>query len=266
MRKLSARLGQPRLRFVLHTQESWRAQLAGDAAAAEELAEEALSVGLASGEPDAVSLYTAQLGPLRWQQGRLGDVLDLLEQTARDVPAVSVFTALHGVAELDAGDRARAAGHLRAAARDGFDAIARDPVRLGALTLWAEVAATLPDTDPAAALYEALAPHAGQIVLDALGTLGSVQRPLGLVAAALGRYDEADDRFAAAIAEHERLGARSLVARTRLDWGEALRRAGAEAGADRAGQLLGQAAAAARELGLDALAQRAEEGVASRTP
>ena len=51
---------------------------------------------------------------------------------------------------------------------------------------------------------------------------GSVERPLGLVAAALGQIDRATAHFDAALAANRRLGAPLLVARTQRDAGVAL--------------------------------------------
>ena len=222
LRGLTARLGQPRLRFVLGTQETWRAALAGRLDEAERCADATATLGLESGEPDALSLYAAQIGPIRWQQGRLDEVFELVEQIAVEVPAVSVFGALRAAAELDAGHRPVARGLLDAAAGDGFATLPHDPVRLCSLVVWAEVAARLGATGPAADLLGALEPCREHVVVNALAAFGSVGRACGMLAAALGRQAEADAHFAQALADHDRLGAAAFAIRTRLDWGEAL--------------------------------------------
>ena len=261
LRGLTARLGQPRLRFVLGTQETWRAALAGRLDEAERCADATATLGLESGEPDALSLYAAQIGPIRWQQSRLDEVFELVEQIAVEVPAVSVFGALRAVAELDAGHRPVARGLLDAAAADGFAALPHDPVRLCSLVVWAEVAARLGATGPAADLLDALAPCREHVVVNALAAFGSVGRASGMLAAALGRQAEADAHFAQALADHERLGAAAFAIRTRLDWGEALSRGARPGDALRAGELLTEATAAARALGLAGLERRGERAV-----
>ena len=127
------------------------------------------------------------------------------------------------LAELEAGREERARSLLERAANNGFAAVPADTVELGTLVLWAELATRLGDGTAAAALLERLAPWREQIVLDSLGTLGSVARALGMLAAELGRWEEADAHFAHALDVHERIGAPSLAARTTLDWGMALR-------------------------------------------
>ena len=104
-----------------------------------------------------------------------------------------------------------------------------------------------------------LEPWREQVVLDALGTLGSVARPLGLLAGALGRPEEADAHFVHALEVHEQLGATSLAARTTLDWGLSLLRGGRRDDHLRSRELLAQAAEAASRLGLPELERRAEE-------
>jgi hypothetical protein len=130
-------------------------------------------------------------------------------------------------------------------------------VELGTLVLWAELASRLGDGAAAAALLERLGPWREQIVLDSLGTLGSVARAVGMLAAELGRWEEADAHFAHALDVHERIGAPSLAARTTLDWGMALRRGGRRGDDFRSRELLAQSAEAAGRLGLPALERRA---------
>ncbi len=263
--RFADRLGQPRLHFVLGTQRTWRAQLAGQLDEAERLADETVALGLDAGEPDALSLYAAQLGPIRWQQDRLAELTDLLAQIAEDVPGVAVFGAMSALAELEAGRDGLARELLERAARDDFAGLPADPVQLGSFVLWAEVAARLGARPAAAGVLKRLEPWRDQVVLDALGVLGSASRGLGLAAATLGREAEADAHFAHAVEVHDRMDAPSLTARTRLDWGLSLLRGGSGENDVRAHELLARAAAEARTLGLPALEARANEA-ASASP
>ena len=263
LRRLVTRLGQPRLKFVLGTQETVRAQFHGRLDEAERSANAAVGIGMETGEPDALSLFAAQLGPIRWQQGRLSEVVDLLAHIVEEAPGVAVFGAMHALAELEAGHEASARDLLERAATDDFAGIPADPVKLGTHALWAEVAAQLGATAPAAALLARMEPWRDQVILDALGTLGSAARPLGMLAAALDRMHEADVHFAHALQVHERMRAPSLHARTKLDWGLALQRAGRPEDAARAGALLEQAAQAMRDLALPAVERRARDAAAA---
>jgi hypothetical protein len=264
MREITGRLAHPRLRFVMATQEAWRAQLAGRLESAEEWMDHAYKIGEEAGEADAFTLYAAQRISVRWHQGRLAEDTELLTQMSEEVPAVSLFEAMDALARCEAGEDAHALASLDRHARTGFAALASDPVHLTALTAWSELTGRLGAVDAAKALLPRLEAVREQVVLDSLGTFGVMSRCAGVVAGVLGRAAEADTHFIHALDVHERLGATSLVARTRLDWGLVLaQRGGSDAGARARGQLA-RAESEARELGLPAIAERAAAAVGSR--
>jgi hypothetical protein len=222
MHELTERLRHPRLDFVLATQDGWRAQLAGRLEEAERLAGRALEIGTLAGEPDAQSLYAAQLCPLRWQQGRLAELAEALGAITQAVPGVSAFRALRALSEYEAGRPDGARSLLRDEAQGGFSGLSHDPVMLGALTLWGELAARAGEDPISAVLLARVEPLREQVVLDSLGALGAVSRTAGLLAASLGLGEAADAHFAHALGLHERFHASSLAARTRLEWGLAM--------------------------------------------
>ena len=86
---------------------------------------------------------------------------------------------------------------------------------------------------------------------------GSLDWPLGRLAALLGRTEQALDHFATAQAVHTRLGARPLVTLTRLDTAAVLRDRGGRADLAQARDLARQAAAEARRLDMPGPAGRA---------
>src|SRR5204863_442374 len=100
-----------------------------------------------------------------------------------------------------------------------FADVPANPVRLGTLVLWAEVATRLGARSAAADLLEALGPWRDQVVLDALGTLGSVSRPLGMLAAELGRAEESDAHFAPALVVDDRRAHVVVLGRIERDAG-----------------------------------------------
>jgi hypothetical protein len=84
------------------------------------------------------------------------------------------------------------------------------------LSLLAETCALLGDADAGAVLYELLEPYADHnaVAVPELA-LDSTGRPLGLLAALLGRHDDAERHFADAVAMNERMGARVWLEHTR---------------------------------------------------
>ena len=86
-------------------------------------------------------------------------------------------------------------------------------------------------------LRSRLEPYADQLVLVAFagGVTGAVAFYLGLLATTIGEWPEADSYFAAAAATHERIGAPTWLARTRLEWARMLLRRAAAEDAERGG-------------------------------
>ena len=86
---------------------------------------------------------------------------------------------------------------------------------------------------------------------------GAVARPMGRVAAMLGRDDDADHWFALALELHARLEAPYLIARTELEWAECLVARGEPMDDPRVGPALERTRVTARAYGYPALERRA---------
>jgi tetratricopeptide (TPR) repeat protein len=80
--------------------------------------------------------------------------------------------------------------------------------------------------------------------------VGSVSRQLGLLAAVMLRWEEAERHFEDALEMHARLGARPFLARTRYEYARMLLARGAPAYREKALGLLNQAIEAAQALGM----------------
>jgi AAA ATPase domain/Bacterial transcriptional activator domain len=172
---LAAGLPEPLLR---HSALAWRAvfaQLAGRGEQAERLAREGLRLGERAGVPSARAHFTAQLAAIRRPQGRLPELLGVLERLAAQRSETMAWAALLPLAHLDAGD-AVAAGDAFAAA---LAAVPGGLLWLPATAWLAEAAAALGRTDASAALREQLEPYAGRLVQASFtGCWGGVDRLL----------------------------------------------------------------------------------------
>ncbi len=93
---------------------------------------------------------------------------------------------------------------------------------------------------------------AGQVDVFALSTAcgGSIAHSCGMLAACLGRFDDAERHFAEALAMNERLGARPYLVRTRRAWAEMLLDRNTPEDAARARELIAAGRAEAETLGM----------------
>jgi tetratricopeptide (TPR) repeat protein len=256
--RLAAELNQPALRWVAGMHRTGRVLLAGDLDTAERLAGETFELGSAAGQLDAPMLFTYQRARIRYEQGRTdevtGEVVDLIEAWPRLV-VLRPLLALIWI-EGDEDDRAREA--YEQVAHHRFGALPLDPTWLQAVTDCAAVCARLGDEARAGTLLELLTPYSDQLPVAALGVAtGSVAHYLGLLAATRGEFDEAQSWFAATEATYARVGAPTWRARTRLESARTLLRRRRVGDADRARDLLGQALATSRELGLGGVERQA---------
>jgi hypothetical protein len=264
--RVADELQQPRYRWYAETRRAMRALLAGDLDEGECLARRARELGTDAGEADADNVFGAQMSVI-WQERPCREAIDHIDvwcQRAEatlpsEAPLVLALRLLRLGLILEATPTADAHSELdrmlglaiRHVDHYGWPDLA---VHLTA------IAVRLSAGEAAATLYELLLPHAGLNALDggAVTFLGAFSHHLGMLAACLGWWDEADEHLASAAAMHERMGARANLARTRLEWASMLLNRGGRGGdAERARQLVGQALTTARELGLAAIDQRA---------
>jgi hypothetical protein len=112
----------------------------------------------------------------------------------------------------------------------------------------AEAAVHLGDVPRAEAVYRLLRPYPDRLAFLATVTFGSVAQHLGVLAAALGRFDE--EHFSVAEAIHERFGAATWRTRTRVGLARMLLARAEQGDVERARRLLDEALVGARDLGL----------------
>lgn len=194
---------------------------------------------------------------LRREQGRLAEIEPEVRASLSDFPWYPLHRSALALLLLDLGrtDEARLA--VEELATDGFAALYPDNEWLLGVSMAAEAVARLELADAAAVLYGQLAPMAGRHAIGhAEGSVGAVDRYLGLLAAALDRLDDAVGHLEDAVHVNERMGARPWTAHSRHDLADALRLRDAPGDAQRAAELDGIALVAARILGMPVLERR----------
>lgn len=259
---LSTRLGH----HAFHVQLAWyRAMLAfvdGDLERAEVLVHEAFDRNVTSNESAAWTAYGAQMYRLRREQGRHGELSDILGTAAERQPQLWV-ALITGLATIEA-------EHGRVdTAREILDCVVgASPFGEHNDLLWplhavelAEAAVACGHEEAARCVEPVLAAHAGPVAVLATGhlCLGSVDRSRGDVALTLGRYDEAVERYERAIELETALGARVYANRSRLGLARALVAQGGDEDLERAAEVAAAALRVAEELGTPMVADAARE-------
>jgi tetratricopeptide (TPR) repeat protein len=245
-----------------------RATLEGRFADGEQLAADALAIGQGAQAQNAVWLFSIQQLALRRDQGRLEEIEPALAGFIERYPATPHWRTGMAYVYAELGRLPDAAVELEAAAAGDFGAFPRDGEWLSAMGMLSEAAAAVGDADRAARLLELIEPFSDRNVMAGRGaaSFGPAARYCGLLAAAIGRHDEAERHFAAAEELAARMRALPALARVRCDRAAALIAHGDQ---EAAAPMLASAAKLARDLGMTAVERRATElsgGAPAATP
>jgi class 3 adenylate cyclase/tetratricopeptide (TPR) repeat protein len=191
--------------------------VAGDLDGAEQLASDALALGVDSGQPDAMTIYGAFLISTRLRQGRLGELLPVIEQVAADNPGLPAFGAALAVAYIEVGDDDRARRIFEEARDLGFRA--PEDITWSSLHYsWSELAVHFGDRVAAEVLHDRLAPFADQIITTRATVSPAIGHYVAKLEHLLGRHEDADASFRRALAIHEQLEAPAFIAMTQVAW------------------------------------------------
>jgi len=219
----TARLNQPLFSWGYAWARSMRAQIAGDVGEAEQLAIEAFRIGSESGQPDAATIFGAQINIVSGQRGTMGELVPLIEQMAAETPDIprtfflSVLTKAH--VEGDRFDEARVL--LEEFGDNAFE-LPLDQVWLTGMVDYADAAIECGDRRAADVLFEKLVPWRAQLPATGASVLSPVSYYLGGLAVVRERFDEAEAFFVQAAAMSERMRAKFFTARIDLAWGRML--------------------------------------------
>src|SRR5205823_4588643 len=153
-------------------------------------------VGERSQTWSAAVSHGLQLYALRREQGRLDEIVELVQRSARDHPTYPIWRCalVEVLAAVGSTDQARV--ELDALAADGFKGLPFDEEWEVSMCLLAEAASRLDDRVPASALYDLLLPYADRVAVSYPEiSVGPVSRFLGILAATIDRPDDAERHF-----------------------------------------------------------------------
>jgi DNA-binding SARP family transcriptional activator/tetratricopeptide (TPR) repeat protein len=247
--------GPPLSRASAALFSAWRRLLAGDVDGAEQAADEARRLGTDWG----FGFYAAQLYEIRRAQGRLGEIIELLERAVAKNPNVPFVRARVADALCELGRLDDALIVFEPLVVSEFRDLPFDTTWLPTIAWCAEAAARLQLREASATLVELLAPWRSRFVSTGITCSGSVARPLGLILAAAKRPDEADHAFAEAAALHERIEAPIELARTHVNWAHMLATRKLPGDTEKARGLLDTALETADRLGLGTVEREGRE-------
>ncbi len=194
---------------------------------------------------------------LRREQGRLAEEEANVRASTEEFPWYPFHRAALACLLIDGGRMEEARTVSEELARDDFRALYRDSEWLLGIGLASEAASRLGDTAAAERLYAQLAPFTGRHAIGhGAGSVGAVDRYLGMLATTLRRLDDAERHFEDAIRLSERMGARPWAAHTQADFAEVLVLRDGPGDRARAGALFRAARTTAQHLGMTALEAR----------
>jgi len=257
---LASELRQPQSLWYTSLYRSMRALLDGRTSRALELQSEFASVAARVEDANAFHSLVAQSCILASDMGTLATGITSLVEGAARFPGILAFRAAVAWAYVKTGSQAEARREFAPLAHAGFSDL---PERFDwptAVALCAEVACDLGDTQRAATLFRLLEPLGNRFLFVGLGvaSFGSAARLLGRLSETMGRAEQAEAYFRAAVERNAAAGAHAWTAHTKLDYALLLARTGGEVRRDYRVQLASEVLETATDLGLVTLRRRAE--------
>jgi predicted ATPase/class 3 adenylate cyclase len=250
MKELSGKLRQPF--FSWATDHAWAMlSVMSGAPNAEQELQAAFQVGKQGGQPEANMAYLSQLSVLRRDQGRHGELLEILRGAADQFSHLPVWRVIFAglYCETDRLDDARAEIEKLAAVDYKIPLDWTWPSTVMSL---GQICVDLAQQKIAALYYPQLQAVAGQVGVTGIGLVcyGSLALPCGQLAACLKRWEESEQYFNQAIAMNARIRARPYLVRTRRAYASMLLERNMLGNRARAAELIAEAYTEADQLGM----------------
>jgi len=241
MEELSSRTQNTRAMYWLYVHRAMWTMVSGDLEEGERLAGVALGFGLRVWADVALQQYGVHLAYIRYFQGRLEELVSVLESAWERNEQVAWRTAL-AWAHSSLGNVERARSFLDPLVEDDFASIPPDVNWPAGISLLAQSAHTIGDVEACRKIYPLLLPWAELNIPAGGGAAprGAGHYVLGILKHTMGDLDEAVDHLERGCTLMERWGIRHLDARARIALADVLLERAAEGDAERALKLLNQ--------------------------
>jgi eukaryotic-like serine/threonine-protein kinase len=256
MAGIAERIKHPFYRWHTVCLRTLGATLDGRFADAERLAQEAHELArLRQSEYTTYVFRYAQMPAIRWAQGRLPELWPEIRDHSERLPWIARWRDALAAAEL--GDEEMARRELERHAAGGFAELPRDGLWILHLCSLADACVLVGDERRGVQLYERLLPHATDNAISfTKQPFGPVALRLGMLAALLRRWEEAEGHFGTALRCCELLCARAIRARVLLEHAAALVSRGEGDDRERIAAMIEEAARLCDELGMTGLMER----------
>jgi len=256
--RLAAQLRQP---FYLYNDASFRAMAAifrGQFGEGERLAQQAFAIGQSLRGQDTLGVFGVQIFTIRREQGRLQEVASAVRHFVQSSPQSARWRPGLAVIYSELGLEAEARAEFEHLAAHDFADVPRDASWVLHIVYLIEVCVALGDVHRAAILYQLLQPYAGYTIVagPTVACYGAAGRYLGMLAATMRRWAEAQRHFEAALAMNARMGAKPWLAHTQYQYAKMLLARDQPGDCQQAAALLEAAITACQELGMRALEER----------
>jgi tetratricopeptide (TPR) repeat protein len=254
---IAEELKQP---YQLWFAEVFRAMIAGlrgNLADAEAIGQRALELGSSQQGENAVQFFAAQLMTNREHQGRLGEMEPALRAYAEQFPDILAIRGALAMTYAIEGRFDDARAQLDIGAANDFTDLPRDTTWLLSLTMFTHAATALGDARRAKLLYDLFLPYDSRTIVagPAIVCHGSAAHYLGVLAATIGRRDDAARHFSEAIEMHERMGALPYLAHSLREYASLLASSHATDDQQRAKEMLQRASTMYEFLGMTVYAE-----------
>ena len=232
-RVLAEETSQPQSLWIVKAQQACQLLLDGRLNEVEQLAGACLLAGQRVRDHNALLTFGVHLTMVRIEQGRAGELLDVVRDYAARYPRIVGWRVMYAYALWRAGQAQAFDTEYASFKRSGF-ALPDDLNWMTSMAWLAEMCHAQGDAEGAGLLYGRLAPYAERLVVigyAGIVCLGSVERYLALLALTLGRPDATRDHFARALAANRRAAAVLPLLHTLCDYAAWLDATGANAAA-----------------------------------
>ncbi|MGH2546166.1 MAG: ATP-binding protein, partial [Actinomycetota bacterium] len=215
---LANELGQRPQIWLVTAMQATVALFQGRFAEGRRLMDEALSSGEGAQRSDALLSHRIHSFTLRRNLGGLEDLEETMRRSVEEYPRRPMFRCMLAALYVDVGREPDARAILDELSENDFAALPLSNEWLFSMSILAEVTVALGDTARASTLLELLVPYATRngATADYIAT-GSVARYLGILATAVGRWEEAVRWIDVGLEANRRMGALPFVAHTLHD-------------------------------------------------